>query len=69
MLGRGGLGADYQADKRIALILQDDPVPIRSDQPAVPEPLANVIHRSLPREPEERFADVKEMRQALLEFG
>jgi serine/threonine-protein kinase len=53
--------------ERLLLILNEKAVPIRSRRPAVPEELARVIHRALAKEPGERFADVREMRQALLE--
>jgi eukaryotic-like serine/threonine-protein kinase len=55
-------------DKQILMILQDVPVPIRSRRPDIPETLAQVINRSLAREPEKRFADAKDMRRSLLPF-
>jgi serine/threonine-protein kinase len=58
-----------QAEHQLAMILQDEPVPIRRRRPDVPEELANLIHLALAREPGERFPDVKGMRQALLRFG
>ena len=51
---------------RLLLILQKKAVPIQSRCPDIPAELANVIHRSLAKEPGERFADVRAMRQALL---
>jgi serine/threonine-protein kinase len=54
---------------QIALILCEEPVPIRSRRPDIPEGLARVIHRALARKPEARFADVEEMRRALVAFG
>ncbi len=48
-----------------AMLLNDDPVPIRNRRKDIPAALAKVIHRALTREPEGRFADVAEMRQAL----
>jgi serine/threonine-protein kinase len=55
-------------DKQIVMVLQDAPVPIRSRRPDIPKGLADVIHRSLAKEPEHRFADAKDMRRALLKF-
>jgi serine/threonine-protein kinase len=52
---------------RLLVILNDEAVPIRSRRPEVPEGLARVIHRALAKEPAERFADVRAMRQALLD--
>jgi serine/threonine-protein kinase len=57
--------AAYQ--ERLLLILNEKAVPIRSRRPDVPEALARVIHRALAKEPGERFADVRAMRQALLD--
>jgi eukaryotic-like serine/threonine-protein kinase len=54
--------------QQILTVLQDAPVPIRSRRPDLPARLAAVIDRSLAREPEQRFADSKDMRRALLPF-
>jgi serine/threonine-protein kinase len=53
---------------QILMVLQDAPVPVRSRQPDIPAGLAAVIDRALAREPEERFADAKDMRRALQPF-
>jgi hypothetical protein len=55
-------------EQQVLMILQDTPVPIRSRRPDLPEGLAQVIHRSLAREPGDRFADVLEMRRALAPY-
>jgi serine/threonine-protein kinase len=57
-----------QAERQLAMILQDDPVPILRRRRDLPRGLANVIHRALTREPAGRFPDVKEMRKALLRY-
>ena len=54
--------------QQILMVLQDPPVPIRSRRPDLPARLAAVIDRSLAREPDQRFADAKDMRRALLPF-
>lgn len=59
----------HSAVQQMILILQRDPVPIRSRRPEIPEELADVIHRALQREPTDRFANVGEMRRALLPFA
>jgi serine/threonine-protein kinase len=56
--------ADFQ--QRLLKILQDEPVPLRSRRPEIPEALAAVIHRALSREPENRFSDASAFRAALL---
>jgi serine/threonine-protein kinase len=53
--------------ERLLLILQQPAVPIRSRRADIPARLATVIHRGLEKEPADRFADVRQMRQALLD--
>ena len=40
---------------QVLMVLQDDPVPLRARRPELPAALAEVIHRALGREPEDRF--------------
>jgi serine/threonine-protein kinase len=51
------------------LILDKDPVPLRQRRKDVPAALATAVHRALAKDPAERFADVLEMREALLPFA
>jgi hypothetical protein len=44
-------------------------VPIRDRRPDLQEELAAVIHRGLARDPLARYANVREMRRALLPFA
>jgi serine/threonine-protein kinase len=53
----------------LGMILLDDPVPILDRRPDLPAGLAEVIHRALSRAPEDRFADVRAFRRALVPFG
>jgi serine/threonine-protein kinase len=55
--------------QQVMKILLEDPMPIRERRPDLPEGLAEIIHRSLAREPQARFANVKEMRRALTPFA
>jgi serine/threonine-protein kinase len=55
--------------QRLLMILQDDPVPIRDRRPDLPAGLAEAVDRALAREPGDRFADVKTLRQALWPFA
>jgi serine/threonine-protein kinase len=57
-----------QPHEQIAVILNEEPVPVQSRCPDLPTELAEVVHRGLAREPAERFPDVKAMRKALLPF-
>jgi serine/threonine-protein kinase len=59
-------GAGIEA---IAMILDDEPVPIRQRRADLPQELADLIQQALAREPQDRFGDVKEFRQALLPFA
>jgi eukaryotic-like serine/threonine-protein kinase len=50
-------------------ILQEEPVRIDKRRADIPQALADIIHRALAREPGQRFADVLELKRALLPFG
>jgi serine/threonine-protein kinase len=54
--------------KQLRMILEEDPVPIRSRRKDVPKGLAEVIHRALAREPGDRWPDVTSLGQALQPF-
>jgi len=58
-----------QLNKRVLMILQDDPIPIIDRDANIPRGLAHVIHKSLSRQPKDRFPSAKVMRQALLPFA
>jgi serine/threonine-protein kinase len=60
--------APENINRLLFMILQQDPVPIRMRREEIPEALAIIIHRALAPEPEQRFADVQALRQALLVF-
>jgi serine/threonine-protein kinase len=53
----------------LAVIIEDQPVPIRQRRPELPESFAEVIHRSLRKEPAERYPSAEAFRQALAPFG
>jgi eukaryotic-like serine/threonine-protein kinase len=54
---------------KVMKILLEDPVPIRDRCPDIPDELATIIHRALARDPLARYANVREMRRALLPFA
>jgi serine/threonine-protein kinase len=58
-----------RVEQQFLMILQEDPVPIRSRRPEVPEKLAEIVHRTLAREPEGRFPDLADLRKALFLFA
>ena len=49
-------------------ILTEDPVPVRSRRPELPEALAAVIHRGLARQPADRYPDAASLARALEPF-
>jgi serine/threonine-protein kinase len=54
--------------EQLMMVLLDDPAPILHRRPDLPPALAEIIHRSLARDPKNRFPDVWTMRAALAEF-
>ena len=52
-------------EQKLLMILQDDPVPIRSRRPEISEALAAVVHRSIAKAPKARFPNVGSMKAAL----
>ena len=52
----------------IRMLLEEQPVPIRTRRPDVPQPLATVIEQCLARDPKERLTDANSMRRALKPF-
>jgi serine/threonine-protein kinase len=56
-------------EDQLAMILQEDPVPVCDRRADIPRGLAAVIHKALERIPGKRFGDVEAMRQALLKYG
>ncbi len=60
---------EREPSRMLSKILNDEPVPILSRRADLPADLAEVIHRALRREPEDRFPDVRAFREALLPFG
>ncbi len=55
-------------NERLLMIMLDEPVPIQGRRPDVPRQLAEIIHRTLAKPPEDRFPDVTTLRRALLKF-
>jgi serine/threonine-protein kinase len=58
-----------EIQRQLLMVLQEEPVPIRHRRAEIPSDLAAIIHRALTREPEDRFADVRAMHQALQPFA
>jgi serine/threonine-protein kinase len=56
-------------EAKIMKILLDEPVPIRTRRPDLPDSLAEIIHRALARDQQARFESVRDMRRALAPFA
>ena len=54
--------------RQVLMILQEEPVPIRNRHAAIPEALANAVHKALAREPADRYPNVSAMIAALQPF-
>jgi serine/threonine-protein kinase len=52
----------------IRMLLEEQPVPLRTRRPDVSQPLATVIEHCLARDPKERITDASSMRRALKPF-
>ena len=58
-----------RAEQQITRILFDEPTPIRTHRPEIPEALAAIIHKSLAKAPADRFPDALAMKDALAPFA
>jgi serine/threonine-protein kinase len=66
----GATPHDFALEKDpFAVVLEEDPQPLAQRCPEVPAGLAEIIHRSLARAPEKRFASAAEMRKLLLPYA
>jgi eukaryotic-like serine/threonine-protein kinase len=55
-------------ERSVAMLLQDDPVPIRTRRKDIPPALARAVHRALAREPGDRHENARAMAEALAPF-
>jgi hypothetical protein len=55
--------------KRVLMVLQENPVPLRQRRPELPAKVEAILQKALAREPAQRFADVRQFREALRPFG
>jgi serine/threonine-protein kinase len=54
---------------QLAMILNEEPIPIRERRADLSKQLSRVIHRALARDPEDRYPDACAFRRALLPFA
>jgi len=60
---------DLPTRKRLAMILESEPIAMAQRKPDLPKPLGEIIHRALRKDPSERFPDISALRAALLPFA
>jgi serine/threonine protein kinase len=60
---------DFSKRNKLAVVLEDDPIPIEQRVPEIPSKLAKVVHRALAKEMRDRFASAAEMGEALAPFA
>jgi len=54
---------------KLAVVLEDDPVPLKQRAPQVPAELAQIVHRALAKDPATRFSSAPAMLAALEPFS
>ena len=61
---------DFPANlaRQLLMILQDEPVPMKSRLASVPDELAAIVHKALARNPSERYPNARAMYEALQPF-
>jgi serine/threonine protein kinase len=64
----GQVPFDFSKRNKLAVVLEDEPIPLEQRVPALPKQLAAIVHRALAKEPDDRFASAAEMREALQDF-
>ena len=67
LAGTHALNLPSEIHRRFTSLLKQQVVPLRERRPEVPEAIANVIHKAMARAPAQRYRNVADFRQALLE--
>ena len=68
LTGRKIFDIKGRPELQVAQILFEDPAPIQSHRPEIPDALAAIVHKSLAKAPNGRFPDAWAMRGALKRF-
>ncbi len=63
-----GIVGIKEVKQPLAIVLEDEPIPIRERRPDLPKALAATIDRCLIKNPRERFRNAKELKKALSVF-
>lgn len=59
---------EFERRNKLAVVLDDEPIPLQERSKAIPSKLAEIVHRALLKDPQMRFPSATSMRQALLPF-
>jgi serine/threonine-protein kinase len=60
---------DFGDKNKLAVVLEDEPVPIRQRAPQVSAAVAEIVHRALAKDPGSRFSSARAMLEALEPFS
>jgi serine/threonine protein kinase len=60
---------DFDDKNKLAVVLEDDPVPLRRRAPQVPSGVEEIVHRALAKDPAARFPSARAMLKALEPFS
>jgi serine/threonine-protein kinase len=60
---------DFGKRNKLAVVLEDDPVPLKERVPDIPSRLAEIVHRALAKDAGDRFGSAREMFTALKPFA
>jgi serine/threonine protein kinase len=60
---------DFDDKNKLAVVLEDDPVPLRRRAPQVPSGVEEIVHRALAKDPAARFPSARVMLKALEPFS
>jgi serine/threonine-protein kinase len=69
LTGRDVYDLPRAVQKALLVIMEEDPVPVRSHRPEVPDGLAEALHRALAKDAPDRFPGVKELHRALARYA
>jgi eukaryotic-like serine/threonine-protein kinase len=69
LTGKKILDFKGRAEQQVTRILFEDPIPIQTHRPEIPNALAEIIHKALAKAPADRFPDANAMKDALTPFA
>jgi serine/threonine protein kinase len=60
---------EFGRRNKLAVVLEDEPVPLEKRVPGIPKELAKIVHRAMAKEAGDRFASAAEMSEVLKPFA